>query len=247
MPKVLSQRRHPGGVGRRRPCRCSRGPATAASARAASPSWWPTGVDGAAADRARGAPGRGRRGAAVLSDHGSVRWRSAGGDASKSTSRSRPRRRCSSTRWCCPAAPTRSGRWQPTVARWSSSRTSTATASRSWSLGEGDAPAARVWHRRHAAQRQARSGLIVADAATIGGRRLPGGHRQASPLRPRDRSAARLRSTTGEGGVRRALPQQFDVSGPPCAGCRDAARRPRWLHPRCRCRCSARAGRAAPG
>ena len=65
MPKVLAGRRHARRSPRRRRCRCSRGPATAASGRGGSRSWSPTAAT-ASAVRALAEPaGRRRRGAAL--------------------------------------------------------------------------------------------------------------------------------------------------------------------------------------
>ena len=63
---------------------------------------------------------------------------------SKWTSVSTSRRRCSSTRWCYPVAPTRWGSCKPTAAPWSSSRISTAIASRSSRWARGRACCERV-------------------------------------------------------------------------------------------------------
>ena len=89
------------------------------------------GCDGAVARGARRSADQRRRGAALRVDD--ARCGATGRPAmpSRSTSAWRRRRPCSTTRWCCPTATTRSAHFAPTDGRSNSSRTSTATASRS--------------------------------------------------------------------------------------------------------------------
>ena len=188
MPKVLQTRGHAGSDRRRRRCRCSRGPATAAFARAASRSSSPTAWTcpgralAAAADAPSGAVPRfigSRLGAAEA----------AGGDAIEidATVEGMPRR-CCSTRSCCPTAPRRcSARRRRACGR----------------VREGSVPPLQADAGARPTRRAAREGRhqrhncrpatpIRTDGLAHRRRRLHRRARQASPFRARNRSAARI-------------------------------------------------------
>ena len=92
---------------------------------------WPGGGRaGGAADHARG-------GAALHRAGARPRWTPATAPASTSRCGSTPRRRCSTTPSWCRTGPRPPARWRLMAGCSSSSRTSTGTASRCWSIGAG--------------------------------------------------------------------------------------------------------------
>ena len=196
MPKVLQNEGDAGSRRSRRRCRCSRGPATAASATRRVAILVADGVDGERAASARRAARRRRRGAALRRPAARQRRPPQTASRSRSTRRWTPRRRCCSTRSCCRTAPTPSQRWPPTAGA---------------GVRQGPVPplqadpGARRGLRaarqgRHSARRCRRASPIRAWSsprpATASGRSTAFIERagRASPLRARDRSAAASRA-----------------------------------------------------